>query len=125
VLEPGRDAVADRSSVYGVRDHDLVIVGTFDGSGRLGQADLVRAVVWAEPSGGGVGRSGSVPGRSVARADRPVIAVALREPFDLERYPEAPLCACTCGIQLPQMEDALLGRIPFAGTLPVALEVPA
>jgi beta-N-acetylhexosaminidase len=112
---------------YAVRDHHLVIVGTFDGFGRLGQADLVRAVVGVEPSGG-VGRSGSVPGRSIARAGRTVIAVALRGPFDLERYPEAPLCACTYGIQPPQMEalaDALLGRIPFAGTLPVAAEVPA
>jgi beta-N-acetylhexosaminidase len=73
-----------------------------------------------------VGPAGSAPGRSVARPDRPVIAVALREPFDVERYPEAPLCACTYGIQPPQMEalaDALLGRIPFAGKLPVALEV--
>jgi beta-N-acetylhexosaminidase len=80
-----------------------------------------------EPSGG-VGRSGGVGGRSIARAGRPVIAVALRGPFDLERYPEAPLCACSYGIQPPQMEalaDALLGRIPFAGTLPVAVEVPA
>ena len=109
---------------YAVRDHDIVIVGTFDGFARLGQADLVRAVVGAEPSDGGVGRPGRVPGRSVARADRAVIAVALREPFDVERYPEAPLCACTYGIQPPQMEalaDALLGRIPFAGTLPVAM----
>lgn len=112
---------------YAVRDHDIVIVGTFDGFGRLGQADLVRAVVGAEPSGGWVGRFGSVPGQSAARANRPVIAVALREPYDVERYPEAPVGICTYGIQPPQMEalaDALLGRILFRGTLPVALEVP-
>jgi beta-N-acetylhexosaminidase len=104
-LDPTLAEVA--ALAYAVRDHDIVIVGTFDGFGRPGQADLVRAVVGA---------------------DRPVVAVALRGPFDLERYPEAPLCACTYGIQRPQMEalaDALLGRIPFAGTLPVVLEFPA
>jgi beta-N-acetylhexosaminidase len=111
-----------------VRDRDVVIVGTFDGFSFAGQADLVRAVVGAEPSGAGAGRSGAQSGRSVSLADRPVVAVALRAPFDLERYPEAPLCACTYGIQPPQMEafaDALLGRIPFAGTLPVTLEKPS
>ncbi len=110
-----------------VHDHDVVIVGTFDGFGHLGQADVVRAVIGAEPSGG-VSGSSTVPGRSASGADRRVIAVALRGPFDIERYPEAPLCACTYGIQPPQMEalaDALLGRIPFTGTLPVALEAPA
>jgi beta-N-acetylhexosaminidase len=122
-LDPTPAQVA--ALAYAVRDHDLVIVGTFGGFDHLGQADLVRAVVGVEPLGG-VGPAGSAPGRSVARPDRPVIAVALREPFDVERYPEAPLCACTYGIQPPQMEalaDALLGRIPFAGKLPVALEV--
>ncbi len=125
-LDPTPAQVA--ALAYAVRGHDLVIVGTFDGFRCLGQADLVRAVVGAEPTDVGVSRSGRVAGRSVARADRPVVAVALREPFDLERYPEAPLCVCTYGIQPPQMEalaDALLGRIPFAGTLPVALDVPA
>ena len=109
-------------------DRDLVIVGTFDGFGRVGQADLVRALVGASPSAGGVGRSLPVSGPSASPADRPVVAVALRGPFDVERYPEASLCACTYGIQPPQMAalvDALLGRIPFAGTLPVALEATA
>ena len=122
-LDPTPAQVA--AIAYAVRDHDLVIVGTFDGFGHLGQADLVRAVVGTKPSGG-LDLAGSAPGRSAARPDRSVIAVALREPFDVERYPEAPLCVCTYGIQQPQMEalaDALLGRIPFVGTLPVALEV--
>ena len=105
-----------------------MIVGTFDGYGHVGQADLVRALAGSAPPAGGVGRSEAVSGRSASPADRPVVAVALRGPFDVERYPEAPLCACTYGIQPPQMEalvDALLGRIPFAGTLPVALETTA
>jgi len=115
-LDPTPAEVA--ALAYAVRDHERVIVGTFGGFDRPGQADLVRAVTGTETPVRGASRS-------AAWTDRSVMAVALREPFDLERYPEAPLCACTYGIQQPQMEafaDALLGRIPFAGTLPVALE---
>ena len=117
---------------HAVRDHEIVIVGTFGGFDRTGQADLVRAIVGLQASPGGVGNPDGMPGnragRSPARDDRTVVAVALREPFDVERYPEAPLCVCTYGIQRPQMEalaDALLGRITFSGALPVAMEVPA
>ncbi len=92
---------------FAVRAHDLVVVGTSDAVGRPGQAGLVRALV-----GSG----------------RPCIAVALRGPWDFDCYPEAPTCAATYGIQQPQVEalaDALLGRIPFRGRLPVSLEVRA
>jgi beta-N-acetylhexosaminidase len=111
-LEPSS---ADAAALaHAVRDHEIVVVGTFDGFGHPGQAELVRAVIGTEQPGAG--------------ASRTVIVVALRGPYDLERYSDAPLCICTYGIQAPQMEalaDALLGRIPFAGKLPVALEVPA
>lgn len=83
---------------------EAVIVGTFDAFGHRGQADTARAAI-------GTGR--------------PVIVVALRGPFDLEVCPEAPAYACTYGIQPPQVEalaDALVGRIPFAGRLPVELD---
>ena len=82
---------------------DAILVGTFDAHGNRGQAGTVRAAV---------------------ATGRPVLAVALRGPFDVETYPEAPAAACTYGVQPPLMEalaDALVGRIPFAGRLPVAL----
>ena len=55
---------------------------------------------------------------------RPCIGVALRTPYDVALISPALAALCTYGIQAPQMEalaDALLGRIPFAGTLPVVL----
>lgn len=84
--------------------HELVLVGTFDAAGHLGQAELVRAVL---------------------RAGRPTFLVALRGPWNLEALPEAPTSAATYGIQPPHMAalaDALLGRIPFLGRLPITLE---
>ncbi|HVB37781.1 MAG TPA: glycoside hydrolase family 3 N-terminal domain-containing protein [Vicinamibacterales bacterium] len=85
-------------------DCDAVVVGTFDAFGHRGQADTVRAAI---------------------RTGRPVVVVALRGPFDLEAVPEAPAYTCTYGIQPPQVEalaDALVGRIPFGGSLPVELD---
>ncbi len=83
--------------------HEAILVGTFDAFGARGQAGTVRAVV---------------------ATGRPVLAVALRGPFDVELYPEAPAAACTYGVQPPLMEalaDALSGRTPFIGRLPVTL----
>ena len=86
--------------------HDAILVGTFDAYGSCGQAGTVRAAV---------------------ATGRPTLAVALRGPFDAEAYPEARAVACTYGVQPPLMEalaDALTGRIPFAGRLPVDLAQP-
>ncbi len=83
--------------------HDAIVVGTFDAYGSRGQARTVRAAV---------------------ATGRPTLAVALRGPFDVELYPQAGAVACTYGVQRPLMEalaEALTGRIPFAGRLPVAL----
>jgi beta-N-acetylhexosaminidase len=58
----------------------------------------------------------------------PVVAVALRTPFDVAAYAGVGAYACTYGIQPPSIEalaDALVGRIPFRGRLPVTLAVPA
>jgi beta-N-acetylhexosaminidase len=103
---------------FAVRGHDAVLVGTTDAVGRPGQAGLVRAIAHARAGQGQSGQAGSGP----------TIAIALRGPYDVDCYADAPACACTYGIQRPQMDalaDALLGRIPFAGTVPVALEVSA
>jgi beta-N-acetylhexosaminidase len=53
-----------------------------------------------------------------------LITVALRTPYDLAAYPAAPTYVCTYSILPPAMEalaEALFGRIPFAGTLPVTI----
>jgi beta-N-acetylhexosaminidase len=83
--------------------HDLVIVGTINATSHPGQAAVVDAVL--------------------ARG-RPAVTVALRMPYDLQAYPGAAVHACTYGILPPSMEalaDALWGRVPFRGRLPVTL----
>ncbi len=85
---------------------DAVVVGTFDAVTFPGQVQLVEEV---SAAGG---------------TSRPCIMVALRTPYDVTAAPERVAVACTYGIQAPQVEalaDALLGRIPFAGTLPIEL----
>jgi beta-N-acetylhexosaminidase len=81
---------------------ELVVVATFDAVSQPGQAALVRAL-----------------------AERgPVLAVALRSPYDVALYPQDVAAVCTYGIQAPQtaaLARALIGAIPFAGRLPVDL----
>lgn len=80
-----------------------VIVGTVDATRHDGQAALVRALV----------------ADGIA-----VVTVALRTPFDLGAYPAAGTYVCSYGIQPPTIQalaDALVGRIPFRGRLPVQL----
>jgi beta-N-acetylhexosaminidase len=48
----------------------------------------------------------------------------MRTPFDLASYPSVQTYACSYGIQQPNLlalVDALTGRIPFRGQLPVTL----
>lgn len=95
-----------RALAAAVATHDVTIVGMFDAVSFPGQAMLVDEVVAAAGPG------------------RPCVAVALRTPYDAALGPPGVAAVCTYGIQAPQMEalaDALLGRIPFAGTLPVEL----
>jgi beta-N-acetylhexosaminidase len=84
-------------------DSDLVVVGTIAANVGPAQGELVRAVL----------ATGAA-----------VVTVALRTPFDLVAYPEAPVHLCTYGI-LPVSMDALaaalFGRIPFSGRLPAAI----
>ncbi|MGH8923769.1 MAG: hypothetical protein ACRDWA_03860 [Acidimicrobiia bacterium] len=81
--------------------HDLVIAGTID-AGR-GQASLITKLV---------------------ATGRPLIAVALRTPYDLARYPSAATYVCTDGIHPASMEAlaaALFGEVSFPGRLPAAV----
>jgi len=89
--------------------YDVVVAGTFDAVSFAGQAALVSALV------------------SALVERKRVVAVALRSPYDLALYPDGVAAAATYGIQAPQIEalaDALTGRIPFAGRLPVVLPAP-
>ena len=83
--------------------YDLVIVGTINANEHPGQAALVRTLL-----------DNRVP----------TLAVALRTPYDLQAYPAAPAYLCTYSILPPAMDalaQALWGRIPFQGRLPVTL----
>ncbi|MEX1168512.1 MAG: glycoside hydrolase family 3 N-terminal domain-containing protein [Chloroflexota bacterium] len=82
---------------------DAVVVGTIDAIRQPAQFDLVEAV---------------------ASAGRPTIAVALRTPWDVARYPASVAAVCTYSIlpdSLEALAAALAGAIPFAGRLPVAV----
>jgi beta-N-acetylhexosaminidase len=82
---------------------DAVVVGTIDAIRQPAQFDLVEAI---------------------ASAGRPTVAVALRTPWDVARYPASVAAACTYSIlpdSLEALAAGLVGAIPFAGQLPVAV----
>jgi beta-N-acetylhexosaminidase len=83
--------------------YEVVILGTINATAHPGQAELVKKLV---------------------RQGTRMITVALRMPYDLAAYPEASTYICTYSILPPAMEalaEALFGRVPFAGTLPVTI----
>jgi beta-N-acetylhexosaminidase len=93
------------SEVSGVREaaatHDFVVVGTIEAGPE--QAELVRAA---------------------AAGGRPVVAVALRTPYDLQLFPEVDTYVAAYGIHPPSMKalaDCLFGVAPFRGRLPVSI----
>ena len=100
-LDPtAEDVAALRRQLAGC---DLAVVGTINANDHPRQAALVNALL----EGG-----------------TPVLAVALRLPYDLAAYPAVPAYACTYSLQphsLEALADALWGRIPFVGCLPVSV----
>jgi beta-N-acetylhexosaminidase len=84
-------------------EYDLLILGTINAASHPGQAALVNTML----------QSGSK-----------IVAVALRMPYDLTAYPRVPTYVCSYSILPPAMDalaDALWGRIPFLGQLPVRI----
>lgn len=82
---------------------DLAIVGTINAGERPGQAALVGELL---------------------RRGVPVVAAALRLPYDLAAYPQAPTYLCAYSILPPSMDalaDAIWGRAPIGGRLPVSI----
>lgn len=86
-----------------LRDYDLVVVGTINTSVNPGQAALIK---------------------KLQKQGSRLAAVALRLPYDIACYPAVSTYVCTYSILPPSMEavaDALFGRIPFRGKLPVSV----
>jgi beta-N-acetylhexosaminidase len=84
-------------------EYDVVILGTINATAYPAQTELVKKLL-----------------KQCGR----VITVALRMPYDLAAYPEAPTYICTYSILPPSMEalaEALFGRISFVGKLPVTI----
>jgi beta-N-acetylhexosaminidase len=85
------------------RDYDLVIAGTLNASTQPGQEALVRALL---------------------QTGIPTIVVAMRMPYDLAAFPEAPTYLCTYSILEPSLRalaQAIFGQIEFRGRLPVSI----
>ncbi len=97
-FDPDEDEVAE--TVDQARSSDLVVIGTLDASPA--QVRLVEEVLAT-----GV----------------PTVTVAMRTPYDLAQYPEAPTYVCSYGI-LPPSLDALASALfgaPMPGRIPVAI----
>lgn len=103
LIVPLRPSAADIAGVAAAAaDAAVVVAGTYAASLHAEQAELIDAVIAT-----GV----------------PTVTVALRTPWDLATYPRSTTHAATYGILRPQLDalaDALFGRIPFCGRLPVA-----
>lgn len=86
-----------------IRGCHAVVMGTINAFAQPGQAALVRAVL---------------------NTQIPTIVVALRMPYDLEAFPEAPTYLCTYSLLEPSMHalaQVLSGTAPACGRLPVSI----
>ncbi|MGZ6316976.1 MAG: glycoside hydrolase family 3 protein [Anaerolineales bacterium] len=83
--------------------YDLLLVGTLNAVNQPGQQMLVRGLL---------------------KTGIPTIVAALRLPYDLGSFPEAPTYVCTYGILEPSMRalaKMLFGAGKFSGRLPVGI----
>jgi beta-N-acetylhexosaminidase len=100
-MNPSESEVA--AVVQRGQDYSQIIVGTINALDHPGQVALVNRLLGSEV---------------------PTAVAALRAPFDLLSFNNAPAYACTYSIQssaLQALAEALLGQIPFVGTLPVEI----
>jgi beta-N-acetylhexosaminidase len=94
-------ALADRAA-----GADRIIVGTINAYQHRGQAALLDAII---------------------DRGKPVIAIALRMPYDVSAYPRVTTCLCTYSLQpasLLSAAKALWGQLSCTGQLPVKLPKP-
>jgi beta-N-acetylhexosaminidase len=86
-----------------VEAYDLVIIGTIAAHMQPGQAELVNRL---------------------NQTGKPLIAVAMRTPYDILAYPDVKTYLCTYGILEPSMQAlarVLFGKRPCTGSLPVSI----
>lgn len=99
--DPGAAEIAGARAAAG--SADLIVIGTISASLQPGQVALVEALL---------------------SLGRPTVTVALRTPWDGDAYPAATTHACTYSLLEPSLRafaDALFGRAPFPGQMPVQL----
>ena len=101
------EAAVTDTEIADLRDRaaaaDLVVLGTVDALGQRSVGELARALV---------------------ATGTPVVAVALRGPWDADGYPEVGTVLATYGIQAPSLAAlarALVGDAPISGRLPVRI----
>jgi beta-N-acetylhexosaminidase len=91
-------AVASKAEAF-----DLLIVGTIAAHMQPSQAELVKRL---------------------SQTGKPLIAVAMRTPYDILAYPDVTTYVCTYGILEPSMRAlgrVLFGALPCTGSLPVSI----
>ena len=99
--DPSRNEITTLLQKLGA--YDKIIIGTINASVAKGQAELVRAIL---------------------KKAQPTIVVALRMPYDLQAFPDAPTYLCTYSILEPSMKalaQALWGEYRCTGRLPVSI----
>jgi len=101
------EAAVTDTEIADLRDRaaaaDLVVLGTVDALGQRSVGELARALV---------------------ATGTPVVAVALRGPWDADGYPQVGTVLATYGIQAPSLAAlarALVGDAPISGRLPVRI----
>lgn len=101
---PYAPSAADISELlFQLTDYDLIIMGTLNAYNQWGQQTLVRETLKLGVS---------------------TIVVALRLPYDLAAFPEAPTYLCTYSILGPSMQalaQAVFGHGEIKGHLPVSI----
>jgi len=86
-----------------VRGYDILVLGTLNAFAQPGQAALARALL---------------------KTGIPTVVAALRMPYDLMAFPEAPTYLCAYSILKPSMHalaKAVCGQADFQGHLPVSI----
>lgn len=86
-----------------LKTYDLVVLGTLNAFRQKGQQKLVSEVL---------------------ASGIPTVLVAMRLPYDLMAYPQAPTHVCTYSLLEPSMRAlaaAMFGKVPFEGRLPVSI----
>jgi beta-N-acetylhexosaminidase len=100
-MDPGEEELTE--IMQRLEGCDLVVIGTINAFTQTGQATLVH---------------------SVMHKGIPLIIIAMRLPYDLMSFPEAPTYLCTYSILEPSMRavaGALFGKFGLTGQLPVTI----